>query len=494
MKERVLIVEDEAIVALDLAEKIRQIGYEVAGITGWGETAVERARELRPDAMLMDVRLAGEMDGVTAAEEIGRQGGSAVIFLTANSESGIVDRAKQVSSYGFVLKPFEIRELQIALEMGIAKHRAEQALRKSEERFALSMDATQDGLWDWDVTTDAVYFSPSYYRILGYEPGGFPSTIAAWKERIHPGDGERVLQAYEICVAGFSEFFTMEYRLRARTGEWRWILSRGKCVRRDAAGRATRLVGTHVDVTEPKSLEMRLNASLQELREAQDQLVQSERLAVLGKLAGSLAHELRTPLMVIRNAAFYLEGNLGSSDPSVKESFAEIKRALARSNHIVTELLEYVREPSPADGVFALGDAVAQALQQVAIPAGVAVCHLPEAAAGLRVRANVEQVKRALVNLLENAVQAMPGGGKLAIDASRDDAGTVCVAIRDTGGGIPSEDLERIFEPLFSTKVTGIGLGLSIARRCAQHNGGDLYVTSEVGKGSTFQLTLRAAG
>jgi PAS domain S-box-containing protein len=138
------------------------------------------------------------------------------------------------------------------------RKRAEEALRESEERFKLSMEATSDGLWDWNVKTDGGYFSPGYYRMLGYEVGAFPAEGNAWMDLIHPDDRERALQANMDCIEGRRDLFEVEYRMKARNGEWRWILGRGKCIARDGQGRALRLVGTHVDITERKRAEVAL--------------------------------------------------------------------------------------------------------------------------------------------------------------------------------------------------------------------------------------------
>lgn len=134
----------------------------------------------------------------------------------------------------------------------------EQALRESEERFNLSMDATNDGLWDWNIETDRGYFSPGYYRMLGYAIGDFPAKGSVWKHMIHPDDRERALRANMDCVEGLREQFEVEYRMQAKNGAWRWILARGKCVARDEQGRALRLVGTHMDITDRKQAEEQL--------------------------------------------------------------------------------------------------------------------------------------------------------------------------------------------------------------------------------------------
>jgi diguanylate cyclase (GGDEF)-like protein/PAS domain S-box-containing protein len=130
-----------------------------------------------------------------------------------------------------------------------------EALWESEERFKLSMDATNDGLWDWNIKTDGGYFSPGYYRMLGYEVDDFPVNGNSWKDLIHPDDRERAQRVNMDCIEGRCEQFEVEYRMKARNGEWRWILGRGKCVERDEQGRALRLLGTHMDITERKRTE-----------------------------------------------------------------------------------------------------------------------------------------------------------------------------------------------------------------------------------------------
>lgn len=143
-------------------------------------------------------------------------------------------------------------------------HRMLAALSKSEERFKLSMDATSDGLWDLDVSSGTAYYNPAYFRILGYEPGEFPSSGLSWQERLYPDDRELVLAANNACIDGESDFIENEYRLRHKNGQWRWILARAKCIARSPTGRALRIVGTHVDITERKEAEERLRRNLAE--------------------------------------------------------------------------------------------------------------------------------------------------------------------------------------------------------------------------------------
>ncbi len=132
---------------------------------------------------------------------------------------------------------------------------------KSEERFRRAMEATSDGLWDWDVAGGNVYYSPGYFRMLGYEPDGFPAKADAWLEMVHPDDRNRALDANEACISNNVPAFGVEFRMLSHDGTWRWILRRGKAVTQDADGRALRMIGTHIDITDSKHSEKALRAS-----------------------------------------------------------------------------------------------------------------------------------------------------------------------------------------------------------------------------------------
>ena len=141
------------------------------------------------------------------------------------------------------------------------RRQAEEALRKSEERFRLSMEATKDGLWDWDITTGEVYFSPGYASILGYDSTEVPTHVNTWLDLIHPEDKEKAYQANLGCIQNHAESFVVEFRMQSRDGGWRWILGRGQAVSRDASGKATRIIGTHTDITERRQAEEALRES-----------------------------------------------------------------------------------------------------------------------------------------------------------------------------------------------------------------------------------------
>jgi PAS domain S-box-containing protein len=147
------------------------------------------------------------------------------------------------------------------------RKRMEEALQESEHRFRRAMDATSDGIWEWNVDTGSVYYSPAYFRMLGYQPGDFPSTYDSWLQLIHPDDCQRAFESNEACIRNDSPNINVEFRMRARDGSWRWILGRGVATRRNADGRALQMIGTHVDITERKEAEEKLRESEERFRE-----------------------------------------------------------------------------------------------------------------------------------------------------------------------------------------------------------------------------------
>jgi PAS domain S-box-containing protein len=262
-----LIVEDELILAEDLAITVKDLGYQVAAIASTGEEAIRLAADAMPSLVLMDVKLAGEIDGIQASEKIRSDYDLPVIFLTAYDGDDVLCRAKLTEPYGYLTKPVSHNILKITIETVLYKHKAEKRARDSEERLRLAMDASADGIWDWDIVTGAAYYSPSYFSMLGLEPGKYPTNFKTWVELMHPEDLNRALADNQDCIDGKTDCFASEFRMLHHDGTWRWILGRGKAVARDIEGKATRMAGTHTDITQRKTTEIALRESRNELED-----------------------------------------------------------------------------------------------------------------------------------------------------------------------------------------------------------------------------------
>jgi PAS domain S-box-containing protein len=264
---RILIVEDEAILSEDLGSSLESLGYVVSGKVSTGEEAVELAEKLRPDLILMDIKLQGDIDGIEAADQIRMDLDIPVVYLTGYSENDVLERAKKTEPYGYIGKPISVMELRNTIETAIHKHKADKRVRESEERLRLAMEATNDGVWDWEISTGETYYSPGYFLMLGLEPGEYPEHFRSWLDLIHPEDRDHSWNVNQECVQGKMETFEVEFRMRHKDGSWRWILGRGKSIARNSDGRSIRLVGTHTDITERKKAEGALRTARDDLEQ-----------------------------------------------------------------------------------------------------------------------------------------------------------------------------------------------------------------------------------
>jgi signal transduction histidine kinase len=178
-------------------------------------------------------------------------------------------------------------------------------------------------------------------------------------------------------------------------------------------------------------------------------------------------------------------------EPEVQECLVDIDRELHTAERIVSELLDYARDPQQHAVRFVAQDVIDRALHKSDIPAGVQLERVAEASDAM-VLADPDQIERVLLNLIRNAVQAMAGGGRLVL-RSRTADGCLVVEVADTGIGLTAEEASRVFEPLYTKKAKGIGLGLAVSKRYAERNGGTLEVESTPGQGATFRLRLPLA-
>jgi PAS domain S-box-containing protein len=257
-------------------------------------------------------------------------------------------------------------------------------------------------------------------------------------------------------------------------------------------------------------LEQRVVERTRQLQLAQEKIFRQEKLAMLGQLAGGVGHELRNPLGIISNAIYYLKYIQPDADEKVRQYYAMIEQEVHTSEKIITDLLDFARLDSTDRELLSVRELVQRTLTRFAVPESIQTSleiseDLP------KVFADLSQMEQVLGNLTVNACQAMASlrsttdvtlkvpttgvvkGGVLTISARRQ-KGMVGIAVKDTGTGITPENMARIFEPLFTTKSKGIGLGLAVSRKLAEANGGRIEVKSELGRGSTFTLFLPVEG
>jgi PAS domain S-box-containing protein len=358
------------------------------------------------------------------------------------------------------------------------------------------------GNWEWDIVNNTLIWSDEIYHIFGLSPQQVNVTYDAFLQAVHPEDRQSVMDcAREALEQGHP--YSMDHRILLPDGSLRYVHEQGEVSRNDD-GQPVKMVGTVLDITVHKlaeetirklndELETKVQKRTKQLLEAQEEMVRKEKLAVLGQVAGSVGHELRNPLGVMNNAVYFLQAVLTDADDSVKEYLNIIKSEIASSERIVSDLLDSVRTKPPHPEVVGLAELIDQTLCKSTIPPSVTVkLDIPELLPPLW--GDAMQIHQVLRNLISNGVEAMPEGGTLEIRAVADEAAkNVAIGVRDSGIGMTAEQVGKLFQPLYTTKARGIGLGLVVVRNLTQANGGTVEVRSEQGKGSLFLVSLPAA-
>jgi PAS domain S-box-containing protein len=374
------------------------------------------------------------------------------------------------------------------LEQRIRK--ATEALVKSEERFDLAVRGTDAGIWDWDLETNKVYFSPRWKSMLGYGEDEIGDDPDEWVERIHPDDRPRVLETVRAYQSGEIPQYEVEHRLRQKDGSYRWILARGTVVR-DAQRRPYRMVGSHIDITDRKTAEERLKSMAEALKRSNRDLEQFAYIA---------SHDLQEPLRMMASYLQLLSQQYREQLPPHGQTLIDLSvDSGRRMQQLVNDLLAYSRVQTreirfePVDGNEVFDEAV-ENLQLAIRENGAAVTRddLPTA------MGDHSQLVQLLQNLIGNGIKFHgEEPPRVHVSAERS-ADFWTFSVSDNGIGIESEYAETIFEVFqrlhTSDAYPGTGIGLAVCKRIVERHGGRIWFESEPGKGTTFFFTLPAAG
>jgi PAS domain S-box-containing protein len=386
------------------------------------------------------------------------------------------------------------------------RKRAEEALRASEERYALAMEGTSEGLWDWDIETGRVFFSRRLKETFGIPDGEFNLAGDAWLQRVHPDDRKQYRDKVVAHLKRETDHYECEFRMRCADGEYRWMLDRALALF-DENGKAYRMAGSVGDITQRKEAERALTDA-KEAAEAANK-TKSQFLA-------NMSHELRTPLNAIIGFSEMMHNELFG--PLGNQHYAEYARDIFESGSHLLNLINDILDVSKLEaGKIELQETecdivhIAQSAMRIvaerADNAGISVTldapdDLPA------IQADERRLKQIFLNLLSNSVKFTPDGGKVVFAAAAPAGDGVTIEVRDTGIGMSADEIPRALAPFvqidsaLARQYDGTGLGLPLTKSLVELHGGTLKIESTPGEGTVVRLhfpkerilRLRAAG
>ncbi len=390
----------------------------------------------------------------------------------------------------FVLKD-KLARLVPAMQRALKEENEIEERRRAEERLKLALRGANDGLWDWNLKTREIYFSPRWKSMLGYGDEELENRVDVWERLLHPEDAESAPAHVHDFLKGSTSRYESEFRMLHKGGAYVDILSRAFLLF-DDQGKAVRMVGTHVDVTERKKLE--------------EQYRQAQKMEAIGQLSGGVAHDFNNILTAIIGNTHLAMMKMQENDPARKH-LEQVLKASDRATIMTQSLLAFSRKQAVNLDVIDLCAVIKEfevflrRLIREDIELSMSCCGDP-----LNVLADRGQIEQVLMNLVANARDAMPNGGKLHMEMLHvtlsqefveshgygKTGAYVLFSVSDSGTGMDKETQSHIFEPFFTTKEPGkgTGLGLSMAYGIIKQHDGFINVYSEPEKGAIFKIYL----
>jgi PAS domain S-box-containing protein len=434
-----------------------------------------------PDVILSDYHLPG-FDGVDALRIAHILAPSTpFIFVSGSIGEERAVEALREGATDYVLKD-RLSRLASAIVRALAERRErllrrniETALRASEQRFQYAAAATREIIWDWNLATSRIWFSDAMRDFWGHETAHQEVDAGWFEQRIHPDDRADAIASFEEAVAR-KERWAAEFRFARADESVSHVLVRGMVVT-DLRGEPIRIIGAIFDITE--RLQFR------------NQLEQVRRVESLGRVAATVAHEFNNVLMGMAPLAERM-ARAPLSEERMTQMSALIRDAVSRGRRLTEQILSFSKPAAPESIPIALDEWLHGFMPELRALAGRDIELNMTAPDSAIVSIDPPQMQQVLTNLVVNARQAMSQGGTITIAADVE-GDLVTLTVADEGTGMAPEVMERIFEPLFTTKRSGTGLGLAVAHQIITRHNGSIRVTSRLGTGTTFEIILPLA-
>ncbi len=491
MSKKVLIVEDDKITAEDIKQILESLKYEVCGVISSGEEAIKQAEKFKPDVVIIDIILKGKINGIEAAKIISSNLDIPTVYLTPYDGDSTLEQAELRAPFGYVVKPFTERDLQIAIEIALYRAKMERKLKEQKEWFSTVLRNIGEGVICTNIDGNIIFMNLVAENLTGWkqeEALGLPleRVFCIIKE-----DNGEIVENIVQKIIKHEEIVDLKDNILLvnREGKKISIDNNGAPIK-DDKGNLSGVVLVFRDTSQKKAME--------------EELLKRSKFETIGFIAGGIAHDfnniLTTILGNIELARIYLQSQ---SLDRLSEKLTAIEKAVLHTKKIAQEILAFAKGGLPIKKTTSIAKILHEAAN-VALQDSNVSCEIscPEDLWLLEI--DEAQIAQVIDNLIINAIQAMPEGGTLKIAAENvyieetkgfplKSGRYVKVIIKDQGIGIPKEYIDKIFDPFFSTKPKGSGLGLAVAYFIIKSHNGYITVESEPGKGTTFYIYLPAS-
>ncbi|CAD6877000.1 PAS domain S-box protein [Methylomonas fluvii] len=404
---------------------------------------------------------------------------------TALGELWFMMHAKRITQgfQGMIITHVDITELK----------RTHAELRHTETRLALIIDEVNAGYWDWDLVSQTLFLSPEWKRQIGFDDHEMQNRWEEWESRLHPDDRAWVLASTKDYLSGHLPAYELEFRLRHKNGSYRWIHSRGSLLH-DKNNRPYRLLGINFDITDYKLT--------RELSERRNRMEQSFRVSLATQTIAAIAHELNQPLAAISSYADVALRLYQSEKPDSQKLNHVLEACVQqaqRAGEVIRQLFSHLNKTETVGERIDINFLVTEACAFVKNDKTLDTFNIElDLAADLpQTTVNALQIQKVLVNLISNGLESMQEHGKLSevlrVTTGRyaDDPDMAIVCVCDSGKGLANAiALKSLFQPFYSTKPAGLGMGLAISRALIQAHGGQLWAERNVGDGLSLFFTL----